>query len=221
MSNRESLIAAIKQGDGETVSTLLNTEADLANARTDKGLSVVLLAAYYGQADIARMIVTHGAQLNLFEAATVGQIKIVQSLVEADPEQVNAYAPDGFYPLGLAAYFGHLEVVRYLLDHGADVHQVANNAQRVNALHAASANRHLSICGLLIEHGINVNATQQGGFTALQAAAQNGQLELVELLLKHGAQINARNEAGQTALDLARSHDHTQVAAYLEQVSTS
>src|SRR5205085_4730043 len=120
------------------------------------------------------------------------------------PDLINSYAPDGFFPLALAAFFGHTDIVKFLLAQGADVQQAATNAQRVNALHAASANRHLEISRMLIERGIDVNSKQEGGFSPLQEAAQNGQLELVELLLQHGADTHAKNDDGQTALHQAR-----------------
>jgi uncharacterized protein len=216
MPNLETFIEAIKQGNRQTVSQLLSAQADLANAHTAEGLSAVLLATYYGQPEIARLIVEHGANLNIFEAAAVGQLDTVKSILSAQPDLVNSYAPDGFYPLGLAAFFGHTQIVSYLLDQGADVHQTARNTQRVNALHAASANQHLDICRMLIERGIDVNARQEGGFTPLQAAAQNGQIELIELLLEHGADASVQNDDGQTALDIARVHNHLDAAQRLE-----
>ena len=219
MSNAETFFDAIKQGNRQTVSDLLTSQPDLANAHTAELLSAVLLATYYGQPEIANLIVEHGATLNLFEAASVGQLATVQSILAAQPNLINTYTPDGFFPLALAAFFGHTHIVKFLLEHGADVQQAATNAQRVNALHAASANRHLDICRLLIHRGIDVNAKQEGGFTPLQAAAQNGQLELVELLLQHGADAHAKNDDGQTALDIARANNHPEVVQRLENVT--
>lgn len=218
MTSTETFLDAVKQGDYEVVTSHLVAQPDLANSRTAEGLSAVLLATYYGQPKIARLLIDSGAVLNLFEAAAVGHLDTIQAILTAHPEQVNDYAQDGFFALALAAFFGHTEVVAYLLDHNADVHQAATNAQRVNSLHAASANRHFDICHMLIERGIDVNATQEGGFTPLQAAAQNGQLELVELLLQHGANAAAKNHEGHTALDIARANNHDAVVRRLEGV---
>lgn len=212
MTTPETFLDTIKQGDYEAVASHLAAQPHLANARTAEGLSAVLLATYYGQPKIAKLIVDSGADLNMFEAAAVGHFETIQRILTAHPEQVNDYASDGFFVLALAAFFGHTDIVSYLLNHGANVHQAATNAQRVNALHAASANKHLAICRLLIERGVDVNATQEGGSTPLHAAAQNGQLELVDLLLSHGANPHAKTDSGQTALDLARTHNHDAVA---------
>lgn len=218
MTTSETFLDAVKQGNTDAVTSQLSVQPDLVNTRTAEGLSAVLLAAYYGQPKIAQLLVERGAALNLFEATTVGHLDTVKRILTEQPQQVNAYAPDGFFPLALAAFFGQAGVVDYLLAHGANVHQTATNAQRVNALHAASANKHLTICRTLIESGIDVNAAQEGGFTPLQAAAQNGQLELVELLLQHGANAQATNKDGQTALDIARANNHDAVIMRLETV---
>ena len=217
MSNSETFFEAIKQGNRQIVSEQLTAQPDLANAHSAEGLSAALLATYYGQPEIAELIVEHGANLNLFEAASVGQLATVKSILTAQPDLINAYAPDGFFSLALAAFFGHADIAAYLLEQGADIHQTATNAQRINALHAASANRHLDICRMLIERGIDVNAKQEGGFTPLQAAAQNGQLELIDLLLEKGADAKAKNDDGQTALDIARANHHPDAAQRLEQ----
>lgn len=216
MTTPDTFLDAIKQGNADSVASQLAVQPDLANARTAEGLSAVLLATYYRQPKIATLLINSGAELSLFEAAAVGHLDTIKPILSAHPEQVNDYANDGFFPLALAAFFGHKEVVAYLLDHNADIHQAATNAQRVNALHAASANRHLEIARLLIERGIDVNAEQEGGFTPLQAAAQNGQLEMVELLLQHGANVGVQNKNGQTALDLARAGNHEAVVRRLE-----
>ncbi len=65
-------------------------------------------------------------------------------------------------------------------------------------LHAAAAGRHLEVIAILLAHGANVNARQQGGWTALHAAAQNGDVEIAKLLIAHGADAEARADNNQT-----------------------
>jgi ankyrin repeat protein len=121
---------------------------------------------------------------------------------------VDAYSADGFFPLGLAAFFGHEDAVRLLLARGANPNLSARNAMRVAAIHAASAAGSLPIARALVEAGADVNAVQQAGFTPLHAAAMSGRLDLVKLLLDHGADPSAKADDGRTALVMAREAKH-------------
>src|SRR5439155_520320 len=83
---------------------------------------------------------------------------------------------DGFYPLGLAAFFGHLETARLLLARGADVKQVSRNPMKVQALHSALAGNHREVARALLEAGAPVNTGQQEGWTPLmEAVLHDGQ----------------------------------------------
>jgi ankyrin repeat protein len=97
--------------------------------------------------------------------------------------------------LHLAAMNGHLEIVKLLLEHGADVNAKTKEGYGYTALHSAASNGHLEIVKLLLEHGADVNAkTKYGGYTALHSATMNGHLEIVKLLLEHGADVNAKTK---------------------------
>src|SRR5688572_9251172 len=126
MNQRSEFFDAIRKGDMPTVKEWLATDRNLVNARSEKGFSPVTIAAYYGKADVLKVILAHDPTLDLHEAAIVGNLPRVREFVEKEPSQANnASSPDGFPPLGLAAHFGHAEVVRYLLDRGADVNFAA------------------------------------------------------------------------------------------------
>jgi ankyrin repeat protein len=86
-----------------------------------------------------------------------------------------------------------------LLEHGADVGAVARNPLTVQPLHSAAAGGHTVVARLLLEHGADPNARQEGGFVPLHAAAQAGNDELYELLLASGADQDAATDDGRTA----------------------
>jgi ankyrin repeat protein len=218
MTDVQDFFAAIKGGDTAGVTQLLDAEPALVNARDENGLSAALTAAYHQEPDIARLLVQRGAELNVFEACTVGELPRVKALVEQQPELINAYAPDGFQPLGLAAFFGHTGIVEYLLQKGAVVNSPSRNAMRVMPLHSAVANKRTEIAQLLLDHGADVNATQADNFTPLHEAAQNGMLDVTQWLLDRGANINPRlSSSGKTPLALAIEHQHEAVAELLRQ----
>jgi ankyrin repeat protein len=213
---RRQFLAYVQRGDVQHMRELLAVDHGLAEVRTDQGLSAILLAVYHAQSSAAELLVQTGKQLSIFEAAVLGLTRQVKGLVEGDSKLANAEAADGFFPLGLAVFFGHLDTVKSLLDHGADIDQKSNNLQKVSPLNSAVAAGHLEIARLLIQRGADVNAPQQAGYTPLIAAAAAGQVEMVKNLLSAGADPSARLDDGRTALDLAVEKGLTSVAELLK-----
>lgn len=197
------LFDAIKKGDRASLESILATHPDYAEARDPGGLSAVLTAVYYGQPGLADLLITYGAPVNLFEACAVGRIDIVREYLDAAPVRVNAWAPDGFQPLGLACFFGHTDLAAFLLEHGAEVQSPSHNLLNVQPINSAVAGQHIDITRLLLEHGADVNARQGEGFTPLHGAAQNGQLEMIQLLLDYGGDPNKLTDNGKSPADLA------------------
>jgi len=213
------LFAAIKAGNAVKVKELIAAHPALVNAQDETGVPAILMAKYCGQSAIVDFLLASGAELNIFAAAATNQLDRVAALCEADTSLVNAYSSDGFPVLGLAAFFGHLEVVEFLLAQGADPNAAARNPMRVTSLHAAVAHHQadaaLAIAERLLTHGANANAAQQSGWMPLHEASARGQDRLVTLLLSHGAEINARNDDGKTPLSLAIEKGHSATAELL------
>ena len=181
------IFAAIQAGDVDAVQALVEADPSVAAARNDAGLSAILAATYRHQYEIVGVLLAAEPQLDVFDAAAVGDTTRLAYLLDADPAAVNAFSPDGFFPLALSAHFRQPAAVRVLLDRGADVHQTATNAMAVQALHAAVAGRDHESTKLLLEAGADPNATQHGGYTPLMAAEQNNEKVTVELLRHFGA----------------------------------
>jgi ankyrin repeat protein len=211
----DELLSAIKAGEEARVALLLDNDASLLKARTPEGVSAISLALYYGRPAIAQLFLARGAALDIFEASAVGQLDRVMDLVAADPSLVHAYSPDGFQPLGLACYFGHEDIVRFLVQAGADVEAPSKNAMMVRAIHAAAARRASGIIRFLLEHGADPDAQQQQGFVALHSAAQSGDEATVAVLLDAGANTSAATASGKTPADLAQEAGHVALAARL------
>jgi ankyrin repeat protein len=215
----KKLMEAIRAGDKAAVEALVNAEPELLRITAPNGSSVFLLAAYFGHPEVAEVFVRHGAKPDVFEASALGDLESVRKLVGADRGLVNAFAPDGFYPLGLAAYFGHRAIVEFLLKNGTDVSLAARNAQKVTALHAGASRGGPEIVRMLLEAGADPNTKQERGFVPLHSAAANGNAAIVELLLKHGAVADAKADDGKSPADLAAEAGHKEIVETLRKAS--
>jgi ankyrin repeat protein len=215
MDSQNAFLDAVKNGDLQKVDEMLKHEPGLSEARTESGVSPVLLAMYYGRKDMAQRLAGQASSLNIFEAAALGDVNRAKELLESQPNLANAWTSDGFQPLGLASFFGNMQVAQLLLLAGARVNTPSRNNMQVMPLHSAVAGSHLEIAKALLAQGADPNAVQQDGFTPLQGAAQNGQEEMVRLLLEHGAEPAAVSVNGRTALDFAKESSNPKVVELL------
>ena len=211
-----AVIDLIKAGDIDGLKSLLASDASQASARNEQGLSLLMFARYQFKLDAVEAILAAGASLDLFEAAALGKVDRLRSLLDADAAAANSFAPDGMTPLGLACFFGQPEAARLLLSRGADVNTASRNPMKVAPLHAAVAGKNVEVIDLILSSGADVNAKQQQGWTAIHSAAMHGDLALLEKLLARGADPSAKSDEGKTPLDLAREKGHEQVIARLQ-----
>ena len=209
------LFNAIRDGNSVQVKEFLDSDPSLASAKNESGVSAVLMSVYSGRRDICDLLVSFGATLELHDAAAIGKLECVKHFVDSDPAPANSFSPDGFPVVALAAVFGHLDVVRYLADCGADINASAWNGSGYNALTGAVASGHTEIVGWLLENGANANYRYGAGYSPLLTAAANGHLEIVRLLLAHGADLRAATNDGKSAIALAAERNHPAVADYL------
>lgn len=209
------LVEAIKKGDNEQLKMLLASNPELANGKTEQGLSFLQLAAYYRNVNAIALIREKKKQIDLYEAAAIGDLAVVQFHVTENPTLVNSYSIDSFTPLGLACYFGHLDIVKFLIEHGADVNKASSNAFRVAPLHSSTAISNFEITEYLLRNGADVNVKQQSGVTPLHSAAHNGQPKIVQLLIDYGSDINAITSDGKTPFDMATEKGYHETAELL------
>jgi ankyrin repeat protein len=213
--DEDALVRAVTDGDIDRVEQLIGEDPMLAGSRDRKGISAVVHARYRDAEEILGVLLAAGPELDVFEAAAVGDGERVRELLNGKPELIRAFSPDGFTPLHLAAFFGHADVASDLVRRGADLRAVARNAMAVTPLHSAAAAGRSEVAKILVDAGAPVNDRQAGGWTPLHSAAQNGDTELVGLLLARGADPSVSNDAGKTPGDLASEHGHEDVLALL------
>lgn len=153
------------------------------DARDIDGFTALHLAAQYGHAAMAAMLLRRGATV--------------------DP--VNNY---GATPLHIAARRGHPAIMQLLLEHGTDVNM--GDAEGNTALHLCVAHGSVEATRLLLHfrrNGVtaNVNATNRHGDTPLHVASRWGAVSILNLLLRTEADTTIHNHRNETVLQCAQS----------------
>jgi ankyrin repeat protein len=169
----EDYFSAIVQDNASAVQSLLTRGFD-ANTLDPKGM--------------------HG----LFLAIREPSPKVADVLIQWPKTNVEFRTAKDESPLMMAALKGQLELVKKLVDRGADV-----NKTGWTPLHYAATGGHLEIMRVLLDRYAYIDAESPNGTTPLMMAAQYGSAAAVKLLLEAGADPTLRNRLGLNAIDFA------------------
>lgn len=194
---------------------MVSADPGLINACGRTGDSAILTAVYHRQKEIVNLLVSRGAAMTVFEACAAGEYDRAERLLNDAPAAINTFSPDGWTPLHLAAFFGHIKLTELLLSRGADVRARSRNSNGNTPLHAALAGNHSFVAGLLLGAGSDVNATDAAGWQPLHLAAANNNLDAMRTLIAQGAEVNAPNADGKTPLSLVQEKNQREAAALL------
>jgi len=209
-----ALIIASTMGQAEIVEALLNKGADINYRDTNSftALHAAVRNSDYGSdrdqraqaVATAKVLLAHGADVN----APLHQEKpTVRALNELQFE--------GATPILLAAEVNNLDVIKVLVAAGGDPN-IATTMGSTALLVAAGAGtdvqraRSIEERGMavetaryLLEHGADVNAVGEFGWTPLHAAAYQGLTDVIELLVSKGAKTETKDKLGQTPLSIS------------------
>jgi ankyrin repeat protein len=183
-------------GNLDEIKSYLAERKDV-NAEDPSRLTLLACAVCGGQEAVARLLLNHGAAVNL-------------------------QAGSGWSALHWASMTGRDEMTKMLLEEGADV-ELRDRWGCTALYHAASRYRGDAV-ETLLEKGADVNAKTgviiaegqtDEGWTALHAACTTGSAPVVELLLAHGADVNARTKKGCTPLSLAQERELDEIVQLL------
>ncbi|OJJ20509.1 hypothetical protein BKI52_18815 [marine bacterium AO1-C] len=214
----DTLQELLQQKDFTKVEDLIIQTPELLDQLNERAQSGFMQILYSFQPSLIEKAISLKPNFTLHEAAAAGLLSQVQEALISQPNLLNEYSPDGFTAISLAAFLGKKEVVAYLLEQKADSNLAANNASKVNALHAAVAYNDTALGQMLLENGAAVNQPQMQGVTALHSAAHRGNLALVKLLVQYGADWLVETDEGKTALDFAEEGKHQEVVGYLQSI---
>jgi len=211
----QTIFDAIRAGDKEAVATFLAANPQLAHARNGAGVSALMQARYEFKPEIVSIIRQAAGNLDIFEAAALGDVSRLRELLAQHPEQVAAYSNDGFTALQFACFFGQLDAAEELASRGSDLNAVSRNPMKVAVINTAAASQNHEIVNAVLRAGADPNHQQQAGYTALHEAAIHNNVAMAQALLDAGADPNIRSEDGKTPADMALEKNHSEVAAVL------
>ncbi len=152
----------------------------------------------------------------LMKAIINNDLLSVQNLIQRGAD-VNELDDHQDAPLVIAAYKGHTEIVKLLLEAGADVAAV-DPEMKATALHAAAYAGRTEAAKVLIAYKIDMD--KQGpynGYTALHDAIWQNNIDTAKVLIEAGARLDIKAKDGQTALDLAKARGRKEIVAMIEQ----
>jgi ankyrin repeat protein len=165
-------------------------------------------------AKVRSPVAPHGTPIHY--AAFCGLRNIVEVLVTEQLQDINSWRFNGgLIPLHLVSRQGHVEVARFLVEHGGDL--TARNDRAQTPLHEASSGGHIKLAQLLVQHGADPTAQDEGGWTPLHEASSEGHIELAQFLVQHGADPTDQDEYGSIPLHRASSGGHIKLAQFLIQ----
>ncbi|WP_321864367.1 ankyrin repeat domain-containing protein [Pseudomonas paraveronii] len=151
----------------------------------------------------------------VFDVARRGDAALMAALL-AKGLPANLRNHNGDTLLMLAAYHGHTDAVKVLLEFKADP-QIANDKHQL-PMAGAAFKGHLPVVKALIEGGAPVDASSSDGRTALMMAAMFNRVEMLDYLLSQGANPKAIDAQGATALAAAQTMGAVDTAAQLQKL---
>ena len=205
----------IENNQLQEIVNLLEQNPDLAVQQTSHQVSPILLACFYQKLTIANAIAQFVKELDIYDACATGKFEEVSLLVYKNPSVVHLQDNFGFTPLGLACFFAHEEIAKFLVLKAADVNIASKNGYNVFPIHSAALANNFNITQMLLQAGAYPNVCQKNGITALHTAAQLGNIEMIIALLEHGADITLKNDEGKRPADLAAEKGFSEISAIL------
>lgn len=218
-SATRDLRKAVREGDTAGVISALARGAD-PNEKDAHDAPPLLNAVTAGNVAVVKTLLAHGADPNLplwgaadntilMWAVRLGTSECILALVAA-----RADVSDWLFQA--AAERGMNDVLRAMLDGGADVNAVSSSG---TALMAAAYRGNTATVRLLLDTNADPNTGTMNGWMPLMSASAMGHTEVVRLLLAAGAHPWAKDKDGDTALKFAEESGHSEVVQVLRRVS--
>ena len=189
-----SIFELIDAEDTVGVKALLARDSAAADARSEAGISALMHAAYRGRGPVFAAIAAAGTASDPWDRILLGE---ASGLPAPD-----AWSPDGFTPLHIAAFARNADAAAALLADGADPNVFATASfARVTPLGTCAFAGAIDVARVLMRNGANPALTEVEGGTPLEVARENGNGEMVALFFVSHAHAQIDNVLPALAAD--------------------
>ena len=214
---------AARNGYVDVLKSLLTYKRYFINAVDGDQYTLLHLACLKGHLGIVEILLKLNIDVSLKQddglnachiAAKEGHLQILQMLLNNNQSFLDE---TGFYnstPLYLAAWRGHLDVVKYLLTMGANVRTKVKDGG--TAYHKASYEGYLGIVEALVQHDRScIDILDDNNCTPLSLATLRGHCNIVDFLLRSGADTNIKRNDGETVCCIAAYEGYLEIVKLL------
>lgn len=152
---------------------------------------------------------------DIFKAAQQGNINLFQNLGKKELTSWlhKTYPKSGDTVLHYACRFGQLELVKVLLDNGADLESANFDGKR--ALHEAAQYDSLGCVQYLLSYGAQVDSLKRADWTPLMLACTKSNVRIIQALLDRGADQTLKNKDGWNCFHIATREGHEDIVDFL------
>lgn len=165
----EAIVEAAKNGDLQTVKSILEQDPSKLNATDEDHYSALHWACMRAHWDVAEYLIEKGAD-------------------------VNPIGGDGGTPLNWAVHHDNVDIVKLMIDKGAKLN--IRNKWGMTELHTAIWRGNIHVVDFLLDHGSDPDIKTNEGWTAMHYAYRSGHDNVIDLLKRRGISMDVRDNQG-------------------------
>lgn len=211
-TNITSLFIAAALGYDAIVQVLISNGAKI-NLQSTEGTTPLQIAASFGYTNVVKILLDNKANVTIRDnknriavelAIARGHLKVVQTMIEHEQFHIHAKSSDDFTLLHIAAQNGDLEIIKILVNNGADVH--ARNRQGSKPIHIAAREDHIVVVEYFLGSGFHIQDEGAALNSLLHYAVSTGKIKSAKYLIEQNADVNKLNVNMSRPIHIAAEH---------------
>ena len=226
MNNMNCLLTGASQGRFRLCKALLEIFDFEIHMQSSKGFNVLHYAAENGDLEMFTYFLERGSYVSsktkdnrdcLHIAASQGYSFLCKILLKFYGFKVNMKCDKGWAAIHYATESGNLDLVRYFVENGSDIHWKTKN--NTNCSHIAASKGNINLCKVLLEeYHFDIFSKNENGWNVIHYATRGGDLKLVQLFIQNGIDIYSKTKLSSNCLHIAATNGHFNLCKTLVEV---